>query len=252
MHIKYAAQSKVGVKRTNNEDSYNVELSGPKDGPSGNVSMMFAVADGMGGHPCGEVASMMACEALDGFFEAQDERSVKEIESALVKRFYFIDAQIKQYTKKTSVCLQMGTTLSVCVIMGEKAVIAHVGDTRIYCLRDGNLTLLTTDHTFVQDMVDRGLLAADKVGSAPHRNVLTQVVGTEELLENIYTQVLDIVPGDRFLLSTDGLHDMVSFQDIELMMRGGRDSEETSLQLLSKAIVNSAQDDITILVVDTT
>lgn len=252
MHIKYAAQSKAGEKRTNNEDSYKIVLSCPNDSPPNHTSMLFAVADGMGGHPCGEVASMMACKALDGFFEAQRERSVKETQSVLVEKFYSIDTQIKLYTKNAPACLHMGTTLSVFVMVDGKAIIAHVGDTRVYCLRDGKLKQMTIDHTFVQDMVDRGLLAADKVSSAPHRNVLTQVVGTDEPLGSIYTQTLDVVAGDRFLLSTDGLHDTVSFHDIELMMRNGEEPEVTSLQLLAKAIDNGTNDDISMLVIYTT
>jgi len=252
MHIKFASQSKVGLKRGKNEDSYKIEPPVQNNSSSDDTSMLFAVADGMGGHPCGEVASVMACEALTGFFENKGEQSVTTAQNALVKKFHYIDSQIRLYTNKTPVCLHMGTTLSVIVIIGEKAVIAHVGDTRIYCLRDGKLKLMTTDHTFVQEMVDKGLLAADVAASAPHRNALTQVVGTDEPLENVYTQTLDIVPGDRFLLSSDGLHDSVSFQDIESVMRDGDDSEETSLQLLSKAIINGAQDDITLLVIHTT
>ena len=145
----------------------------------------------------------------------------------------------------------MGTTLSVMIIFGEKIVIAHVCDNRIYCLRDRKLKLLTTDHTFVQEMMDKGALTAEQVATAPHRNVLTQVVGTDEPIEFVFTQTVGIMSGDRFLLSSDGLHGSVSFEDIELMMAIGDDPEETTRRLLSQAIANGGQDDITLIVVNT-
>ncbi|MGB3209965.1 MAG: protein phosphatase 2C domain-containing protein [Desulforhopalus sp.] len=251
MHIQYAARSEIGLKRNNNEDSYKIELCDGQTSPQINNSMLFAVADGMGGHPCGEVASMMACESLKGFLDTPGKISEKKVQSILVKIFFYIDDQIKLYTRKNPDCLHMGTTLSVIVILGEKAVIAHVGDTRIYRLHDGKLRLLTTDHTFVQEMVEKGALTTEMAATSPHRNVLTEVVGTDEPLENVFTQTLDLVPGDRFLLSSDGLHGSVSFQDIELMMEKGNDPEETARRLLTRTMVEGGQDDITLIVVFT-
>ncbi len=252
MDIQYAARSKVGLKRVNNEDCYIIEQGERKILATGDNPILFAVADGMGGHPCGEVASMIACQALSGFFDTQGSRSVKGLQSVLEKRFFYIDKQLRLDMIKNPVCLHMGTTLSVMIIFGEKIVIAHVGDTRIYCLRDRKLKLLTTDHTFVQEMMDKGALTDEQAATAPHRNVLTQVIGTDEPIEFVFTQNVDIMTGDRFLLSSDGLHGSVSFEDIELMMERGDDPEETTRRLLSLAVANGGQDDITLIVVNTT
>ena len=252
MRIRYAVKSEMGIKREKNEDSYKINLYEGKHPLLGEGFILFAVADGMGGHPCGEVASQMACEALPGFFQPQGKSSVEELKGALMQVFLSIDKQIKLYTRKNPTCMHMGTTLSVITVFGEKAVIAHVGDTRIYRLRDGILKLLTIDHTFVQEMVEQGVLNAEMAASAPHRNVLTQVVGTDEPLEKVSLQALDIVEGDRFLLSSDGLHDSVNFQDIKSIMAQKNDPKEITRRLLSLALANGGQDDITLIVVHTT
>lgn len=252
MQIRYAVKSEMGITRETNEDSYKIELCDRQITALSDDFTLFAVADGMGGHPCGEVASKMACEALPDRLQPREKNSVEELQSYLVKIFFSIDEQISLHTRKNPTCLHMGTTLSVMLMFAEKAVIAHVGDTRIYRLRDGILKLLTTDHTFVQEMVDKGVLNAEKAASSPHRNVLTQVVGTDDPLEDVSTQVLDILPDDRFLLSSDGLHDSVAFQDIERIIDKENDPEETTRQLLSLALANGGQDDITLIVIHTT
>ncbi|MBN4071745.1 serine/threonine-protein phosphatase, partial [Desulfotalea psychrophila] len=190
--------------------------------------MLFAVADGLGGHPCGEVASMMACDALADFPIIPGKGSEKDLQDALEKIFFHVDDQLRLCTGNNSNCRHMGTTLSVIVLLGRKAVIAHVGDTRIYCLHDGKLRLLTTDHTFVQEMIECGDITTETADSAPYQNILTQVVGTDEPIENVFTKSMDIESGDRILLSSDGLHDVVSFQEIELTMKSGINPEDTA------------------------
>ncbi|TKB11323.1 PP2C family serine/threonine-protein phosphatase [Desulforhopalus sp. IMCC35007] len=244
MQIQYAVRSAIGSRRGNNEDCYRVDM--------GSDRMLFAVADGMGGHPCGEVASMIACEALAGFLDKLSENPRMGLQTVLKEIFFDIDEQIKRNMRKNPGCLHMGTTLSVMVLGGDQAVVAHVGDTRIYCLRDEKLQLLTTDHTFVQEMVEKGALTAEMGATVPHRNVLTHVVGTDEPLEVVFSRTLDIIPGDRFLLSSDGLHDSVSFHDIEQMMQTEADCEETAERLLASAIAHGGHDDITCIIVHTT
>ena len=248
MDVQYAVQSETGFKRSKNEDSYRIAQCHGHSLGVNNRTVLLAVADGMGGHPCGEVASMMACEALGGFLDTPGGISGKGLHKALVKKFFDIDDQIRLYTRKKTNCCHMGTTLSVIVIQNEKAVVAHIGDTRIYCLRGGRLRLLTTDHTFVQEMFEKGVFTAEMVESSPHQNILTEVVGTDEPIENVYSQVLDIFSGDRILLSSDGLHDTLSFRDIELMMKESNDVEETVRRLLTQAKAKGGKDDITLIV----
>ena len=250
MRVQYAVRSKVGSKRDNNEDAFRIDVI---DGPTlthGDCSMLFAVADGVGGHPCGEVASMIACDALAEFFITQKKKPGKTLQSILENILFDIDNEIRLSTRNNPNCCHMGTTLSVIVILGGKAEIAHVGDTRIYRLRGGGLKLLTTDHTFIQDMLESGVFTAEMARASPHKNILTQVLGTDEPLENIYTQTINILIGDRILISSDGLHDVVSFRDIELIMNDGNDPEEVADLLLSQARSNGGRDDVTLIVAD--
>jgi len=250
MRVRYAVRSKVGSKRENNEDAYRIDIF---DGPAVTQSdclMLFAVADGIGGHPCGEVASMIACDALADFFMTQEKNQKRYYQNALEKSFFAIDEQIRLSTRDNPNCCHMGTTLSVIIVLGEKAAIVHVGDTRIYNLRGGVLRLLTTDHTFIQDMLESGVFTAEMADASPHQNILTQVLGTDEPLEDIYTRAMTILDGDRILLSSDGLHDVVSFHDIELIIKSHNDPEKAADLLLSQAMMNGGRDDITLIVAD--
>ena len=248
MHVQYAVRSETGLKRSNNEDSYRIELGDRQTPPWNECFMLFAVADGMGGHPCGEVASMLACDGLADSLFTPGKGSWKDLQDGLMKTFFYIDEQIRLYAGKNPDCEHMGTTLSVFVLSGGKAVITHVGDTRIYRLHDEKLRLLTTDHTFVQEMMERGEVTAETAETAPYHNILTQVVGTDEPIEDVYSNTMDISPGDRILLSSDGLHDVVSFQEIEQIMKGGASPEDTAGQLLSQAVAKNGRDDITPIV----
>lgn len=248
MHVQYAVRSETGLKRSNNEDSYRIELGDRQAAVLNECFMLFAVADGMGGHPCGELASMLACDGLVDALFTRKKGSVKDLQGELVKIFFDIDEQLRLYAGKNPACEHMGTTLSAFVLLGEKAVIAHVGDTRIYCLHDEKLSLLTTDHTFVQEMVERGTMTAETAESALYRNMLTQVVGTDEHIEDVCINTIDIKPGDRILLSSDGLHDVILFQEIEQIMKDGASPEDTAGQLLAQAIAKNGRDDITLIV----
>ncbi len=251
MLIQYAALSKIGSKREINEDFYNVQQLDEQEPIIGHKSVLFAIADGMGGHPCGEIASALACESMEGFLDRQRNRSAEELQGFLVQRFFYADDQVRKYAVQTPLCQDMGTTLSALAIIGGKAVVAHVGDTRIYCLHDGKLRTLTTDHTFVQEMIEEGVLTIETAATSSYRNKLTKVMGTGEPLESIDTKIVDVLPGDRFLLSTDGLHDTISFNEIELIMGEGDDPEETASRLLSRAKDGVGQDDTTVIVVFT-
>jgi PPM family protein phosphatase len=251
MHIQHAAVSTVGPKRENNEDSYSIESHDAQGSIIECNSVLFTVADGMAGHPCGEIASVLACESFKGFLERHRNNSAEEFQGFLVQRFFYADDQVRIYADQNPFCLDMGTTLSALAIIGEKAVVAHIGDTRIYCLHNGNLRVLTKDHTLVQKMFEEGVLTSKTAATSSYRNKLTKVLGTNDPLESVDTTIFEVFSGDRFLLSTDGLHDTVSFNEIELIMREGGNPEKTADRLLSRAKDTGGQDDTTLIVVFT-
>ena len=172
--VKYYGFTDIGLKRKKNEDAYVIHDVGADDASENSERRFFAVADGIGGHSCGDQASAMACRELkrllDESLTGPDSDSFAKQLEALV---HAIDRLIRDAASKDPQCEHMGTTLSVMVMLGDFGVTAHVGDSRIYRFRNGRLSQLTADHTFVQEMVDDGDIAADAAATHPLRNMLT-------------------------------------------------------------------------------
>ncbi|MBM9603808.1 PP2C family protein-serine/threonine phosphatase [Desulfopila inferna] len=251
MQITYAALTDKGLKRKNNEDAYSIE-KGPRQS---NVNdrydeLLCVIADGMGGHSCGEVASRMACDEFSGFLDRQLLRQRPEvIEKRFQQKIFDIDNRIRNHGFTNTPCMDMGTTLSAILFLREKAVIAHVGDSRIYRLRNRNLKQLTTDHNLVQDLVREGLITPEAALTHPFRNKLTQAIGTNEPVEQVDTQRIQLAHGDRFILSTDGLHGEVGHAEIEQVLLASDSPEGAAEQLISLALQGGGSDNITVLVI---
>lgn len=245
--IRYAAVSDLGLKRAKNEDAYMVEECDTDNCHTDCGGMLFVVADGMGGHSCGEVASTIACREMAGsLFGLKPKPAIYH--RHLKTQFHQIDQHIRACASRDPACKHMGTTLSALAVSERFAIIAHVGDSRIYRLRGNRLKLLTTDHTFVQEMIDEGELSPESAATHPFRNMLTLVIGTQEPLERVYTCTLNLAPGDRFLLCSDGLHNAVAFKEIEKVLGDGNNPEDAARQLLSLALDRGGRDNITIIV----
>ena len=143
----------------------------------------------------------------------------------------------------------MGTTLSTIVFADDFAVLAHVGASRIYRFRNGRLNQLTSDNTFVQEMIEEGELSPDEAVNHPLRNMLTRALGTQEPLEEIEIGRLNIAHGDCFLLSSDGLHSLVPVNTIEDILMRQLHPKQTAEELLQAALGNGGKDNITIIVI---
>jgi serine/threonine protein phosphatase PrpC len=143
----------------------------------------------------------------------------------------------------------MGTTLSCLVLTESHSIISHVGDSRIYRLRHNRLTCLTTDHTFVQDMIFEGELDPKEAERHPLRHLLTRVVGTSEPLPLVDTRIDHLHPGDRYLLCTDGLSNTVADKDIADLLSRGHETAGIAEQLVAQALRGNARDNITAVVV---
>lgn len=245
-----------GLKRKRNEDSFLVIDHPSVDIDTDVMGMMFAVADGMGGHPAGDVASRLACDGLRKYYVFQagepeglfpkwerDSRLLKYLKDTVIN----IDKDIGAYEDVNRQCSGLGTTLSVLVFAGAKALIAHVGDSRIYRMRGERLEQLTVDHTFVQEMVERGELEPAAASASPYSHVLTQALGCG--LDEVYLRKEEVLEGDMFLLSTDGLHDMINDEKIKKILKDGYSSENICDKLVSAALDNGGKDNVTVIVV---
>ena len=252
--IKSSGKTDIGLFRENNEDSYLIVDPGNEAYDVSHSGLLFAVADGMGGHAAGEVASKMACEGLLEYYEpgiAQETESsdlVYGLEQ-LRRVIHRTNEEIYQYAQTHLEFSGMGTTLSVLVLFPECAIIGHVGDSRIYRFRNRNLKQLTMDHTEVQAMIDSGHLTPEEASVHPFRHALLQAVGAMAELETIDTGIESVQPGDLYLLSTDGLHDSISDEDIEQTLGETGDIHIACDRLVDLALKKRGRDNITLIII---
>ena len=231
-----AAASNVGKIRSNNQDS----------GYAGYA--LFVVADGMGGHAGGDVASAIATkrimEADRLYLSAQDAEFA--LQAALIAANSQLAETVFEHTELTG----MGTTVSALVVLDDQVAIAHIGDSRIYLLRDGELSQITTDHTFVQRLVDSGRITEAEAMVHPRRSVLMRVLGDVEASPEIDTSILVTLAGDRWLICSDGLSGVVSNTGIGNALRSPIDAQGVADRLVKESLDGGAPDNVTIVVVD--
>jgi PPM family protein phosphatase len=207
-----------GRKRHHNEDSYVFQPP------------LFAIADGMGGARAGEVASALAAGALNESFVNSGGRQL------VVQLIQEANRRVHQRASTDAETSGMGTTMTVAVVEDDDTVtFGHVGDSRAYLLRDGELEQLTDDHSLVAELVRRGELSAEAAEVHPQRSVITRALGTDPNVD-VDAFVVDAEAGDLFLMCSDGLSDMVDGLEIEAIMREHR----SDLEAAARALVNAA------------
>ena len=240
MQLSVGARSDVGMIRSGNEDNWFAE-SNERRG-------VFVVADGMGGHAAGEVASEMAVQIVSRHLltitsvlePAAPERMAQSLRDA--NRAIY-DRMIAEVDKQG-----MGTTASVLAVSDNQFLIGQIGDSRVYLLRDGALTQLTKDHSYVQEQVDAGLLTPEQARYHPYSNVITRCVGASETVEaDIYTGEMKV--GDVFLVASDGLTGMVDDRRLQSMLLARSGPGRIVDALIAEANGRGGLDNITAIVV---
>jgi len=229
--LPYAGGTDVGLIRSGNEDSYLVNAP------------LFAVADGLGGHQAGEVASLLAVETLLG--EAPKRADAK----ALARAVRSANAAVIEAAQTGRGRTGMGTTITAAMVDGTRIVLAHVGDSRAYLLHLGTLTQITEDHSMVADMVRAGTLTLEESRVHPSRSVITRALGSDP---NLLVDAFEIAaaPGDRLLLCSDGLTGMVDDAEIERILATSPTPQTAVATLIAAANDAGGQDNITAVVVD--
>jgi protein phosphatase len=238
LQLRVASATDVGRVRTNNEDASLV------------LDDVFAVADGMGGHRAGEVASHLAIEAVENAFRSGEERPTLD---ALLDSIRQANVAIIEESLTNPDRRGMGTTITALApveVDGEEALaVLNVGDSRTYRLHDGELEQLTEDHSLVQEMVRDGRLTPEEAAVHPQRNIVTRALGVEPDLEVDWITVTPYT-GDRFLLASDGLFDEISDGDIAGVLRRASPPDEAAAELVRLALESGGRDNITVIVVD--
>jgi PPM family protein phosphatase len=237
----------VGTVRSNNEDAVRLL-------PDAGQGIRLAVlADGMGGHACGEVASALAVEAVMAHMRTLDDQRLAPSQwlDALSQSVQAANLAIWQHAQTRPEATGMGTTLCVLSFAHGHAYWAWVGDSRVYLWQGGLLTLLTRDDTVVNRMLDDGTLTAEQAAHHPDSHVLSQALGTHEAVErvNVCGHPLKLTPGDRLVITSDGVHDLLPFEQWGLCLSGLAPHEAASALIDAGKAAGSA-DNLSAVVVD--
>jgi protein phosphatase len=233
----YAARSDVGLVRSENQDS---GYAGPH---------LLAMADGMGGHAGGDIASSTVIGAL---VDLDDEAlGSSEASEALLRRISRANDELAEMVKTDPSLNGMGTTLIAILRSRNKLVMAHIGDSRAYLARDGELRQITKDHSFVQSLVDEGRITAEEATGHPQRSLVTRVLTGQEDDEPDLA-VREARSGDRYLIASDGLTDYVATDTIAEVMLSGMPPGPTADRLVDLALKAGAPDNVTIVIGDVT
>lgn len=238
-NMKVCQDSHVGLVRKENQDNFGWFSLYDKE--------LFIVADGMGGVVGGRTAADMAIQKIHERLTSGSTSILETLKEAINEANHSI------YEKGHSgdpCCFNMGTTIIVLVVYENKAYIAHVGDSRIYLLRNGKLQRLTKDHSRVQHMVDSGLLSPDKAQLHPESHIITKCVGTQPIMEpEIRPEPIEIIPGDTFLLCTDGLCGLINDTEIEAILKERNSLESICKNMIQAALDNGGDDNVTVQVI---
>ena len=268
-YVDIAAATNEGFVRENNEDHYlvirfhrtleNVFTNIPEqllEKSFDIVGYCALVADGVGGHAGGEVASRLALTKLielvvatpDWIMSLRHNHDAQRVLNRMTERFLKVDEKLRSHAQQHAELQGMGTTLTIAGLLGEDLIIGHIGDSRAYLFRDGRLVQLTSDHTLAQRLIDAGIAKPNDPVARSMRHVLTAALGSlgEEVAPEVHQRKL--VAGDQLLLCTDGLTDCVSDAEIASVLSEGHSARWTCQQLIDLALSAGGLDNITAVV----
>ncbi len=236
--IRVAGDTNVGKVRTTNEDSMIVDP----------IRGLYVVLDGMGGANAGDVASQTARDAIRDY--VIHNRTTMEPKALLEAAFMHGSATVFGKAQASREHHGMGTTVVGCLVLDPtRAVIAHVGDSRAYLLRNGRIQMLTRDHTIVEELVDRGLLTPDEAERHPYKNVLSRNLGAKPDAKVDVSEVV-LTPGDRLMLCSDGLYGYASVEAIQYLLGSGDAPEHVARDLIDLALRGGGGDNVTTIVIE--
>jgi serine/threonine protein phosphatase PrpC len=267
VQVDLAALSHQGKVRENNEDHFLVSRAERSletvttNLPNGLIPQRFAevgygmlVADGMGGHQAGEIASRLAIATFVNlvlhtpeWFMRVGKPEAEQVMERLAERYRIVDATVREKAQTDPALLGMGTTMTLACSLGPILVLAHIGDSRVYLFRAGQCHQLTRDHTMAQRLVDIGILQPEHARWHYFKHSLTRVIGTGEALGEAEVQQLTLADEDQVLLCTDGLTDMVGQQMIAAILGASKTSQEACERLVTAALDNGGRDNVTVV-----
>lgn len=240
--MRFGVKTDKGMLREINEDSYNIISGYP------GIPVSFVVADGMGGHNSGEIASKMAVDFISNHILQFPEAFQKDDISEEIKEMVRL-ANLSVFNKslENEANQGMGTTLVLAIVQNKKLIIGHIGDSRAYLIRNGKLSRITTDHSYIEELIKSGTLTRKEAENHPKKNIITRALGCSDEVEvDIYT--MDIMDKDIFLLCTDGLTNMLEEEELIKIVENTDDPVEACNKLIDTANNKGGEDNITAVV----
>jgi protein phosphatase len=238
VHFDFGTQSDQGRVRPSNEDAF---IANPKIN-------LYLVADGMGGHAAGEIASKIAAAAVEEVMAAQKVQDIP-LEEVLQSAAELANHRIYESQRETPEYTGMGSTLTALAFRNNHYYIAHVGDSRAYLLRDGSLDQLTEDHSYVWPLFEKGILKKSELCTHPCKNLITRAIGTHPQV-SVDIREGSVQDEDVYLLCSDGLTDAVPDEGIrEILSKSGKSADELGQTLIEAANAGGGPDNITVVVV---
>ena len=239
--MEAAGHTHPGRQRRRNEDAFGVHVD----------MGLFVVADGMGGHAGGELASKLAVETVT----AHIQEAVLVAPGPASRAGDLLVAAVKQANlaivgaaRELAVERDMGTTIACVLVRGDRAAVAHVGDSRVYRFRDGRLEMLTDDHSLLAECLRSGYLAPEMAGAFPYKHLVTRSLGADEMVQ-VDSRLIEPLPGDVVLLCSDGLSGVVDEPEIARVIEGEPDLAAAAQQLVERANANGGPDNVTAVLV---
>ena len=241
--LKYSAKTDRGSVREINEDYFNIISGYP------GVPAAFIIADGMGGHNAGEIASRTSIDYISNLILESPEVLADSADMAETIRGLIVKANKAVYEKSLELPENhgMGTTLIMAVIVGNIMYIGHVGDSRIYLVKKDQMTRITTDHSYIEELIKNGSLTREEAEKHPNRNIITRAIGCSTDLE-VDTYTCELAPEDYVVMCTDGLTSMVEETEIKNTVMGNTPAIACE-ELVARAIRGGGEDNITVIVI---
>ena len=239
MTTRAAGLTDLGCRRDSNQDRILVNAQ----------HGVFVVADGMGGEHCGELAAEIAIRSVGDYLLVNGGNSASNsAQNRVLNAVQFANQKVWEASQAYSECAGMGTTISVAVLVSDSLIIANIGDSRVYLFRDGELRRLTRDDALVSTLVDQGKISVERARAHPLRNVLTLALGRSKDI-NVHVNKTQLKAGDQLLVSSDGLHAVLTGTEITQIIAGPGDPDSKAQALVDAAKREGGPDNISCIVV---
>ena len=246
--MKSFGKTNIGLVRKVNEDAFYYQKRYEYGKP-----YLCIIADGMGGHNAGEVASRMAVTEINKFIEKnlnkQEYYSLKDYEDLIKEAFLHANEEVYKKSMDSKECIGMGTTLTAVLIIEYNMIIGHVGDSRVYIIRNESMKRITSDHSYVAELIKNGTIKPEEANKHPQKNLITRAIGTGEKID-VDINVFDIKNGDYILMCTDGLSNMLDEDEIFDVVKSDKKLEERCSELIDLVNNKGGYDNITVIIVE--